>query len=294
MDIEKEQKAIARLKAFEPKEEPYYLCYSGGKDSDCIRILAGLAGVRHEVHHNLTTVDAPETVGYVKSFDYVMIDKAYYADGTHKTMWNLIQKKKLPPTRLMRYCCEQLKEHGGEGRMKITGVRWAESRSRKENGGFVKMIGKPKTTQKYLTENNVDFLLTARGGVVLNHDNAETRRAVEYCYRTVSTMVNPIIDWSDDDVWEFLHHYGCESNPLYQCGYKRIGCVGCPMASTTKRRYDFERHPAYKKNYIKAFDRMLEARKEAGLETEWKSGYEVFKWWMGKDINQLSFFDDEL
>ena len=163
MDIEKEKKAIERLKAFEPESEPYYLCYSGGKDSDCIRILAQLANVKHEVHHNLTTVDAPETVRYVKSVGAI-IDKAYYPDGKPKSMWNLIPKKKMPPTRLIRYCCEQLKEHGGKGRMKITGVRWAESNSRKESSGTVKIIGKPKTVQKYLNEQNVNFLLTNGGG----------------------------------------------------------------------------------------------------------------------------------
>ena len=41
MNTEMERIAIERLKAFEPKDgDPYYLCYSGGKDSDCIRILA--------------------------------------------------------------------------------------------------------------------------------------------------------------------------------------------------------------------------------------------------------------
>ena len=63
---EKEKRAIGYLKAFEPKDEPYYLCYSGGKDSDCIRILAELAGVKADIKHNLTTVDAPETVHYVQ------------------------------------------------------------------------------------------------------------------------------------------------------------------------------------------------------------------------------------
>lgn len=59
--------AIAQLKMYEPETEPYYLCYSGGKDSDCIRILAVLAGVKHDIVHNLTTVDAPETMQYIKS-----------------------------------------------------------------------------------------------------------------------------------------------------------------------------------------------------------------------------------
>lgn len=160
----KEKKAIEALKMFEPEDEPYYLCYSGGKDSDCIRILATLAGVKHEIHHNLTTVDAPETMQYVKSIPGIIINKARWADGTHKTMWNLIPHKLLPPTCSMRYCCSELKEIGGKGRLKITGVRAEESRKRAENGGEIKIIGKPKTTEKFMRENNINFLLTKLGG----------------------------------------------------------------------------------------------------------------------------------
>lgn len=164
MDIEKEKRAIEVLKAFEPENEPYFLCYSGGKDSDCIRILAQLADVKHDIVHNLTTVDAPETIQYIKSVPDIIINKARYADGSHKTMWNLIPKKTLPPTRVMRYCCSELKEQGGKGRLKITGVRKAESRKRNENGGLVKIIGKGKTVQRYMAENDVDFQLTNQGG----------------------------------------------------------------------------------------------------------------------------------
>lgn len=132
--------------------------------------------------------------------------------------------------------------------------------------------------------------------MVLNDDNDNARRAVEYCYRTTSTMVNPIIDWEDSDVWDFLRHYGCRSNPLYECqGKKRIGCIGCPMASMRRRYSDFRYYPKYKENYIKAFDRMLKEYEKSGLDKkhDWKNGKEVFKWWMFEDPNQLSFFDDE-
>lgn len=132
MDKAKEKQAIERLRMFEPETEPYYLCYSGGKDSDAIRILAQLAGVKHDIHHNLTTVDAPETIAYIKSIPNVIIEKARWKDGTHKTMWNLIPHKKMPPTRLLRYCCSDLKEIGGKGRLKITGVRASESVSREK------------------------------------------------------------------------------------------------------------------------------------------------------------------
>ena len=187
----KVQRAIKALRTFEPEDEPYYLCYSGGKDSDCIRILATLAGVKHEIYHNLTTVDAPETVRYIKSIPGVIIDKARYKDGRHKTMWNLIPYKKMPPTRSVRYCCSELKERGGKGRLKITGVRASESRNRAVNGGEIKILGKFKTVEKYLLETAVEYSVTPKSGLVLNFDNSGSRRAVEHCYRTTSTMINP-------------------------------------------------------------------------------------------------------
>ena len=289
---EKERIAIERLKAFEP-DEPYYLCYSGGKDSDVIRILAQLAGVKHELHHNLTSVDAPETVRYVKSIPDMHIDIPHDKDGNRVSMWSLIVRKGIPPTRLIRYCCSELKEKGGEGRLKITGVRAAESVNRKKNAGLVKIIGKPKTTQKAAEEFGADYDLTDKGGLVMNMDNDENRRLVEYCYRTTSTIVNPIIDWSDIDVWQFLSHYGCESNPLYQCGKERVGCIGCPMANAKKRIIEFEKYPKYKQLYINAFDKMLEAHPNKEYRNNWHTGIDVFNWWLGIDENQMTFFEEE-
>ena len=160
MNREMEKRAIEVLKAFEP-EDGYYLCYSGGKDSDCIRILADLAGVKHEIHHNLTTADAPETVYYVKSQPNVIIHKP------ELSMWRLIEKKMIPPTRLTRYCCAILKEKGGAGRLKITGVRKKESVNRAQLGGLVKIIGKPTTVRKAAETNGVDFEINRLGGTIL-------------------------------------------------------------------------------------------------------------------------------
>lgn len=291
MTTEKEQKAIDRLRAFEPPDG-YYLAYSGGKDSDCIKILAQLAGVKFEAVHNFTTVDAPETVYYVMSQPDVRIDKALDGKGKQITMWNLIVKKLMPPTRLARYCCSELKERGGKGRVVITGVRWAESKNRKTNGGTIKILGRPKTTQKLAEEIGADYDVTHQGGLIMNDDNDVSRRMVEQCYRTTKTIVNPIIDWTDDDVWEFLRHYGCKSNPLYECGFKRIGCIGCPMAG--RHRYiEFERYPVYKHNYIAAFDRMLKHREVLGKPANkgWETGLDVFRWWIGEDFRQITFDD---
>lgn len=131
--------------------------------------------------------------------------------------------------------------------------------------------------------------------MVLNLDNSESRRVVEHCYRTTNTTVNPIIDWTDNDVWAFLKYYRCEGNPLYQCGESRIGCIGCPLSGNKGRKRDFAKYPKYKKNYIAAFERMLKARKEAGLSNDlgWKTGIDVMKWWIGENPDQMTLFDEE-
>lgn len=286
MNREKEQRAIQYLKTFEPESEPYYLCYSGGKDSDAIRILAELAGVKFDLEHNHTTVDAPETVYYVRSIPGIHIN---YPE---MSMWQLIVKNKIPPTRLVRYCCKELKEKGGNGRKKVTGVRWEESTNRKNSAGFVRILGKPKTVQKLADEQKIEYQITRQGGLVLNDDNSETRRFVEHCYRTTSTMVNPIVDWTDKDVWEFLHFYGCQSNPLYQCGEKRIGCIGCPMQGSRGMKNHFARYPKYRAAYVRAFDRMVKAREAEGIKNRvWKDGEAVMKWWLNDDPNQITLLD---
>lgn len=100
-------------------------------------------------------------------------------------------------------------------------------------------------------------------------------------------MVNPIVDWTEQDVWDFLRHYGCESNPLYQCGLKRIGCVGCPMAGSAGMKREFIRWPKYRQLYVHAFDRMLRHRAEKGLPSVWRTGEDVMRWWVGDDPDQL-------
>lgn len=158
MDVTKEKRAIEYLKSFQPTSEPYYLCYSGGKDSDVILILAKLAGVDFEAVHNLTGADEPETVQYIKSNPDVEIEKP------KAPMFKLIGSKTMPPTRRVRYCCSELKEVGGKGRVKITGARWAESTNRKNNQGLVTVIGKPATTAKIADKVGADFQSTQKGG----------------------------------------------------------------------------------------------------------------------------------
>ncbi|MBQ8088181.1 MAG: phosphoadenosine phosphosulfate reductase family protein [Clostridia bacterium] len=134
--------------------------------------------------------------------------------------------------------------------------------------------------------------------MVLNLDNDAERRTVEICYRTNKTLVNPIIDWTDEDIWEFLRVYNIPYCSLYDEGCKRLGCVGCPLGGFPSMKREFERWPQYRKMYIKAFDEMLAAREAAGKVNHnrlWTSGEGVFRWWIGEDQkqdgNHVTIFD---
>ena len=97
-------------------------------------------------------------------------------------------------------------------------------------------------------------------------------------------VVNPIIDWADEDVYGFLKDAKVPMNPLYAEGRCRVGCIGCPMAGTKGREAAFARWPKYKQLYLNAFERMLEERKRRGKESSWETAEEVFRWWMEYDV----------
>jgi phosphoadenosine phosphosulfate reductase len=116
--------SIERLRMFEPPEG-YYLAFSGGKDSCTIKVLADMAGVKYDAHYNLTTVDPPELVRFIREkHPDVAIDRP------ECSMWELIVKEQYPPTMIQRYCCKHLKERGGIGRVVLTGIRAEESTKR--------------------------------------------------------------------------------------------------------------------------------------------------------------------
>ena len=109
-----------------------------------------------------------------------------------------------------------------------------------------------------------------------------------------STVVNPIIDWTDKDIWDYIADSKIECNPLYCEGFKRVGCIGCPMAASKGRYSEFYRYPKFKQMYIHAFERMLQNRIEGGLDIKsWRNGYDVFRWWLGENPMQEEFNENE-
>jgi phosphoadenosine phosphosulfate reductase len=268
--------AVARIKEFAPIAEQlnpagYYVCVSGGKDSSVIQELCIMAGVKCEFVHNFTTVDFPETArflrrekdrlakeGYTLRFEYA-VDKK----GNRKTMWNMIAKKGFPTMRV-RWCCKEFKEYGGKNRYCITGVRWEESAKRKKRA-----LHETKTPN-------------VKNKLVLNNDNSMKRRLVEMCPRRNTFIMNPVIDWTEAEVWEFIRARNVPYNPLYDLGYKRVGCVGCPFSRN--RLKELNDNPEYRKAYIRAGAKFIERRKQRGMKIPdcMESPEKYFNWWIQK------------
>ncbi len=129
---------------------------------------------------------------------------------------------------------------------------------------------------------------------MLVNDNTDSRQEVEMCYKRHKTLLNPIIDWEDRDVWDFIQKYNIPYCSLYDEGFHRLGCVGCPMTGLKGREREFIRWPKYKKAYLNAFEKMRLERIRKGKKTDWTNATDVFNWWLGYDVlpGQYNMFED--
>lgn len=294
MDLEK--KAINRIRMASEMSLHYYkaplVCtYSGGKDSDVVLELFKRSGVPFEVHNSHTTVDAPETVHHIRNKFKELENQGIKCEiqmpelnGRRISMWKLIPLKKIPPLRIKRYCCTVLKETGCTNRYIATGVRWDESEQRRSRTPYEGITKKKENAIRIGDE------------IMLMNDNSDKRLLIEHCALKSKSAVNPIIDWRNSDIWDYIRSEKIQYNPLYDQGYYRVGCIGCPMAGNGRRK-EFADYPTYKRAYIRAFDQMIEAIHATGkLTPKWTSGYDVFLWWMeDKNIpGQYSLFENDL
>lgn len=234
-EIDKVAVAIQRIKEHEPPEG-YYVAFSGGKDSSVVLDLVKKAGVKYDAHYNVTTLDPPELVYFIKKYHP---DAWENREKAQKTMWQLIEENYVPPTRIMRYCCRWLKESKGLGRTVVTGVRAKESRNRAK------------------------------------------RKYYEPAGKNGKAYLNPIIDWSEAEVWEYIHKYNVPYCKLYDEGYKRIGCIMCPFSN--RRHEDEKRYPKYAENYRRACIRGFNRAVKNGVpRKQWKDGNEMYEWWVNE------------
>jgi phosphoadenosine phosphosulfate reductase len=237
--------SIARLREFEPPAG-YYGAFSGGKDSITIKALAVMAGVQVDWHYHQTGIDPPELVQFIRQH-HPDVDRI----TQHPGIWRLVEKKGLP-RRQGRWCCEMLKEHGGGGRVVITGVRWAESARRKN------------------------------------------RRIFEACRKDgTKWYLNPIIDWTTKDVWEFIRGNALPYCKLYDEGFKRLGCVLCPMHGPVEVAVEQARWPKLSEAWRRAALRYWERQTDGGKK--FPDGDSFFQWWLTRkghdDKDQCVMFE---
>lgn len=150
------------------------------------------------------------------------------------TMYQLILKKGMLPLRQCRFCCEYLKERNGLNSVVITGITRAESAKRKKRQEF-------ESSCKIGSDKN---------------------------------LLNPILDWTKQDVLQFLKERDIQLCSLYE-KQERIGCVGCPMSPKTMRR-DFRNMPNFKKAYINTVQKLMT---EKGKYSEFDNAEDVVNWW---------------
>lgn len=89
--------------------------------------------------------------------------------------------------------------------------------------------------------------------------------------------LNPILNWSESDVWSYIKSNKLPYPALYDCGLKRIGCIGCPMAYYKTRQKELNRYP----QYIKMYKQAIRKRMDKGFFSEFKDEHDVYNWWVG-------------
>lgn len=178
---DKIEKSYRALRLGSDMSHEYYgekivICYSGGKDSEVIlRLAEECLGTDFEVVNAHTTVDAPQTVKHIEKVFKRLNDKGIKTTYRNRypvevTMWDLIQKKQFPPTRIIRYCCAELKEMSTKNRIGVLGVRSSESANRRGREVFG-IRGGVKVEWSF-------FRLTTPRKCIVNHRRLTTRRGI--------------------------------------------------------------------------------------------------------------------
>ena len=243
-------------------EQGYFLAFSGGKDSQALYHIAQLAGVRFQGHMNLTSVDPPEVIRFVKTnYPEVELRKP------GKSIFQHAIEKQILPTMRVRWCCAEYKETAGAGKVTLIGIRKAESSRRaKRNEVEInnrKFSGDLDGLEEYRQEQKAKRMKQKSKADGVNITNADEEQTLGCIHGKESLLISPIIYWTEQDVWEFLNDVVKVPHcSLYDEGWHRIGCIGCPMSSHKQKMLENERYPHVKRGWIKA----IKAIRNGGIQ----------------------------
>lgn len=262
--------SIALLRKAEPlalKMHPdgFHLAFSGGKDSQVLYHIAQMAGVKFTAHMQVTTIDPPELMRFVRA-NYPDVERHRPA----MNFYQLIVKKKALPLRMARYCCEYLKEHAGVGRVTLLGVRAAESVNRSKRGEIERVHRNP--AKRRITTDEFDIMTEQTHQCVNGRDKI---------------VISPIFHWSEAEVWEFIRQNNIAYCRLYDEGFHRIGCMFCPMASVRERARERKRYPGVEKAIKHSIQTLIDNN---GYFNNYNAtADEVFDWWLSDESSKKYF-----
>lgn len=284
--------SIALLKRWEKlalkydKDDGFYLSFSGGKDSQALYHIAQMAGVKFKAHFALTSIDPAPVIRFVKQ-NYPDVELIKPA----QSIYSVALKKKVLPTRVMRWCCQVFKEGHGAGRVKLIGIRHEESVQRSKRNEMEVSSYKFSGTQDEFEEWQKEQIKKQYDQFDI--DQEDTVKCVS---GKDSIIVSPIIDWTEKDVWEFLNYVvkvpHCE---LYDKGRKRIGCILCPISRMSELRRDCKDYPHAKHRWLetikemrrRGFMRNIDEYIDTSVYTEDEMSEYVFDWWIkGESVNK--------
>ena len=233
-------------------EDGFFLAFSGGKDSQALYHIAEMAGVKFKAHFSPTTVDPPQLIRFIRrNYPDVVFGKV------KKNIYDVAVEKQILPSMRIRWCCAEFKENAGAGKVTLIGIRHQES-SRRSKRKEVEVSGRKFSGNLDAFEQWQEEKLRKKYKN-LNHDQfAEHKESEIRCINGKdSILISPIIDWTDKDVWEFLNDVvkvpHCE---LYDRGYKRIGCILCPMSSPKQKQRELKDFPYVKEKWLQAIEKI--------------------------------------
>lgn len=245
--VELIRKAEPLSLAYDP-EDGFFNTFSGGKDSQCLYHIVKMAGVKFKTHMNLTSVDPPEVIRFVKT-EYPDVVFAKPKDS----IYNLAIKKGILPTMRVRWCCAEYKELTGAGKVTLIGIRRTES-SRRAKRNEVEMSnhdysGDLDGLAEYRKQRNMKRK-PPRGKFSIINVSGESE--VGCIHGKESLLISPIIEWTEEEVWTFLNTLGIKHCCLYDEGFSRIGCILCPMSQRKQKEVEMKRWPHVKRGWIRA------------------------------------------
>ena len=247
-------------------ENGFYLAFSGGKDSQTLYHIAKLAGVKFKAHMSLTSIDPPAVIRFVKS-NYPDVELI----KPKMSIYDMALKKHILPTMRKRWCCAEYKEAYGAGSVTLIGVRRAESvrRSKRDEFSIGASAGEGKSYSGYF-----DQFSEHKESEVSCMGNGKEK-----------ILLSPILNWTDADVWGFLNGYSIEHCSLYDEGYKRIGCILCPMSNRKSKVRDIKAFPHVKKKWVATIEKLIEA---GYVGYDLHDPEAMFRWWIsGKNFTQF-------